>query len=64
MEVNGQLHVPAAGKDSWIGASWVGLKADLDVVTKEKSLPPTGNRTPLVQLAASLLTELSWLLRE
>jgi hypothetical protein len=41
LEVSGQLHVPAAlppGKEHWIGG-WVGPRAGLDDVRREKSWP-------------------------
>jgi hypothetical protein len=43
MEMSGQLHAPAAllpGKSpwyQWIGGSWVGPRAGLDAVVKQKN---------------------------
>jgi hypothetical protein len=51
MEVRGQLHALAAllqVKKPWI-RGWVGPRAGLDAVERQKSLAPAGNRTPAVQ---------------
>jgi hypothetical protein len=65
MEVNGQLHAPAAlpqGKSPsthWIGG-WVGPTAVLDAVVKRK-IPSTcresNPRTPIVQPVAQRYTD-------
>jgi len=61
MEVNGQLHYPAASPPRetvpgtlWIGC-WVGTKAGLDTVSKRKI--PSPSRDPIVQPVASRFTD-------
>jgi hypothetical protein len=62
MEVNSQLHVPAAllrGKNirtHWIGG-WVGPRASLDVVEQKKKLIPAEFLTPVVQPKAGRCTD-------
>jgi hypothetical protein len=55
MEVSGRLHAPAALPPGEISpgthsiASWVGPRADQDVVEKRKIWPLTGFEPPAVQ---------------
>jgi hypothetical protein len=62
MEVSGQLHTPVAfslrerGTDThWIGG-WVGPRAGLDEVVKDKFPAPTGTRTSIIQTVAQRCT--------
>jgi hypothetical protein len=66
MEVNGQLHPPAALPPSerapgthWIGG-WVGLRAVLDAVVMRKIVSPrreSNPRTPIVQPVSQRYTD-------
>jgi hypothetical protein len=62
MEVNGQLHEPAAlfqGKVSdidWIGGS-ANTRANLETAMKRKILAHAGNRIAVIQSVASFILE-------
>jgi hypothetical protein len=63
MEVNDQIHAPAAlltekTNTHWIGG-WVGPRAGLDAVANRKFLSPVGNRTPITSPCTIIPTELS-----